>query len=93
MLADDHAPKERKTQWLAMLYLCVPAGYALGYIGGGLIAGPLGWRSTFFLEACLMLPFVAFCAFSPPLSLRKDPEQDGELDADSACHTLRFCST
>ncbi|KAK9844649.1 hypothetical protein WJX74_005143 [Apatococcus lobatus] len=76
---DDHAPKNYKTQWLAMLYLCVPAGYALGYIGGGLVAGPFGWRSTFFLEAGMMLPFAIFCAFAPPLSLRKDPLlEDGE---------------
>ena len=60
-----------------MLYLCVPAGYALGYIGGGLVAGPLGWRSTFFLEAGLMLPFAIFCALAPPISLRKDPLPEG----------------
>ena len=77
MAADDHAPKAQKTVWLAIFFLCVPAGYALGYIGGGLIAGPLGWRATFFLEACLMLPFALFCAFAPPLALRKDPEVSG----------------
>jgi hypothetical protein len=41
-----------------------------GYIFGGLVAGPLGWRAAFLLEAAAMSPFVAFCALAPPIHLR-----------------------
>ena len=34
------------------------------------MAGPLGWRAAFLLEAAAMLPFLAFCAFAPALDLR-----------------------
>ncbi|KAK9837488.1 hypothetical protein WJX81_006376 [Elliptochloris bilobata] len=67
---DDNAPAGAKTRWLATFYLCIPVGYALGYIFGGLVAGPLGWRAAFLLEAAAMLPFLAFCTFAPALDLR-----------------------
>ena len=41
-----------------------------GYIFGGLIAGPLGWRAAFWIEAAAMLPFVLFCALAPPIDLK-----------------------
>ena len=68
--ADDNAPAVAKTRWLATFYLCIPVGYALGYVFGGLVAGPLGWRAAFLLEAAAMLPFLAFCTFAPALDLR-----------------------
>ena len=34
------------------------------------MAGPLGWRAAFLLEAAAMLPFLAFCTFAPALDLR-----------------------
>lgn len=61
-----------------MFYLCIPTGYALGYIFGGLLAGPLGWRGPFLLEAGIMAPFVAFCCFATPLDLEGTRKQDGE---------------
>ncbi|CAL8463948.1 g3483 [Coccomyxa elongata] len=67
---DDNAPPQSKTRWLATFYLCIPVGYALGYIFGGVVAGPLGWRAAFLLEAAAMAPFVAFCALAPPIHLR-----------------------
>ncbi len=50
--------------------MCV---YIQGYIFGGVVAGPLGWRAAFLLEAAAMAPFVAFCALAPPLALRGMP--------------------
>ena len=41
-----------------------------GYIFGGVIAGPLGWRAAFWIEAAAMLPFVLFCALAPPINLK-----------------------
>jgi len=34
---DDYAPKEHKTRWLAVFYACIPVGYALGFLYGGLV--------------------------------------------------------
>lgn len=68
--ADDAAPKASKSRWLAVFYLCIPVGYAAGYILGGVIAPALGWRAAFLLEAAAMLPFAAFCAFGPDLDLK-----------------------
>lgn len=59
--ADDNAPPDAKTRWLAIFYLCIPTGYALGYIFGGLAAAGLGWRAPFLLQGAAMVPFVAFC--------------------------------
>ena len=41
-----------------------------GYIFGGVVAGPLGWRAAFLLEAAAMVPFVLFCALAPPINLK-----------------------
>ena len=68
--ADDAAPKASKSRWLAAFYLCIPVGYAAGYILGGVIAPALGWRAAFLLEAAAMLPFAAFCAVGPALDLK-----------------------
>lgn len=67
---DDFAPPERKSSWLAAFYLCIPAGIAGGYIFGGVVAGVLGWRAPFLLEAILALPLIGLLASMPPLRLR-----------------------
>ncbi|EFN51305.1 hypothetical protein CHLNCDRAFT_8328, partial [Chlorella variabilis] len=67
---DDNAPPTQKALWLGTFYCCIPTGYALGYIYGGLVGGSLGWRAAFLLEAAAMLPFVVFCLRAPPISLR-----------------------
>lgn len=77
--ADDTAPPAQKSRWLAAFYLCIPVGYAAGYILGGLIAPALGWRAAFLLEAAAMLPFAAFCAVGPPLDLRGKPQRTGTV--------------
>ena len=46
------------------------ASWLQGYIFGGVVAGPLGWRAAFLLEAAAMVPFVLFCALAPPISLK-----------------------
>lgn len=28
----------QKTAWLAIFYMCIPSGYALGYVYGGLVS-------------------------------------------------------
>jgi MFS transporter, Spinster family, sphingosine-1-phosphate transporter len=51
-IIDDITPADRKGKALAVFYLAIPLGYALGYILGGFIAHRLGdthpdWRAAF----------------------------------------------
>lgn len=75
--ADDSAPPARKSRWLATFYLCIPVGYAAGYILGGVIAPALGWRAAFLLEAAAMMPFAVFCAVGPALDLKGKQHHTG----------------
>ncbi|CAJ1961410.1 unnamed protein product [Sphenostylis stenocarpa] len=59
-----------KTAWLAIFYMCIPSGYALGYIYGGLVGSNFGWRYAFWVESLLMLPFAISGFFMKPLQLR-----------------------
>lgn len=81
LVTDDQAPRPRKTLWLATFYLCIPVGFALGYVLGGVVHGALGWhgdwRVAFLLVSGAMAPFVVF------LLLVRDP-----LDL---AGTLRCC--
>eukprot|EP00879_Flechtneria_rotunda_P017725 GHRR01018581.1.p1 GENE.GHRR01018581.1~~GHRR01018581.1.p1 ORF type:complete len:498 (+),score=156.86 GHRR01018581.1:326-1819(+) len=72
---DDYAPAAQKASWFATFYLCIPVGFAAGYIYGGLVAAALGWRAAFLIEAAVMVPFVVFCFMSKPLHLTGSREQ------------------
>ncbi|XVE83001.1 hypothetical protein DITRI_Ditri16bG0051300 [Diplodiscus trichospermus] len=67
---DDNAPISQKTAWLAMFYMCIPTGVALGYVYGGLVGGHFNWRYAFWGEAFLMLPFAVFGFVVKPLQLK-----------------------
>ncbi|RDX96036.1 putative sphingolipid transporter spinster-like 2, partial [Mucuna pruriens] len=67
---DDNAPVTQKTAWLAIFYMCIPSGYALGYVYGGLVGSHFGWRYAFWVESVLMLPFAISGFFMKPLQLR-----------------------
>ncbi|WVY92678.1 hypothetical protein V8G54_031766 [Vigna mungo] len=67
---DDNAPVPQKTAWLAIFYMCIPSGYALGYVYGGLVGSHFGWRYAFWVESLLMLPFAISGFFMKPLQLR-----------------------
>ncbi|KAK4801230.1 hypothetical protein SAY86_021717 [Trapa natans] len=67
---DDNAPIEQKTAWLAIFYMCIPTGYALGYVYGGLVGSHFNWRFAFFGEAILMLPFAVLGFIIKPLQLK-----------------------
>lgn len=86
-LIDDSAPAASKSRWLATFYLCIPVGYAAGYILGGVIAPALGWRAAFLLEAVAMLPFAVFCAVGPALDLRGKEHHTGSVNSNSELGT------
>lgn len=48
-IIDDLAPPARKSRWLAVFYVAIPVGSALGYLLGGAIESLWGWRTTFFV--------------------------------------------
>ncbi|KAK4263014.1 hypothetical protein QN277_028495 [Acacia crassicarpa] len=76
---DDNAPVAQKTAWLAMFYMCIPAGTALGYVYGGIVGSHLNWRIAFWGEAILMLPFCILGFAVEPLPLRGfTPMESGE---------------
>ncbi|KAF2306702.1 hypothetical protein GH714_020664 [Hevea brasiliensis] len=60
----------QKTAWLAIFYMCIPTGYAVGYVYGGLVGGHFNWRWAFFGEAILMFPFVVLGYVMKPLQLK-----------------------
>ncbi|KAI4328085.1 hypothetical protein L6164_020472 [Bauhinia variegata] len=67
---DDNAPIEQKTAWLAMFYMCIPAGTALGYVYGGFVGSQFNWRVAFWGMAILMLPFPVLGFVMKPLQLK-----------------------
>ncbi|TXG54111.1 hypothetical protein EZV62_019367 [Acer yangbiense] len=60
----------QKTAWLSIFYMCIPTGYALGYIYGGLVGSHFNWRFAFWGEAILMLPFAVLGFVMKPLQLK-----------------------
>nr|XP_011458312.1 PREDICTED: probable sphingolipid transporter spinster homolog 2 isoform X2 [Fragaria vesca subsp. vesca] len=67
---DDNAPAAQKTIWLSTFYMCIPSGYALGYVYGGLVGTSLSWRAAFWGEAILMLPFAILGFVMKPLRMK-----------------------
>ncbi|XP_042412437.1 probable sphingolipid transporter spinster homolog 2 [Zingiber officinale] len=67
---DDNAPVAQKTAWLALFYMCIPSGIAIGYVYGGLVGSYLHWRVAFWGESVLMLPFAILGFTIKPLQLK-----------------------
>jgi len=74
-MINDAAPPGSKSTWLAVFYMCVPSGIALGYVTGGvLFTLTASWRISFLAESLCMVPFVAFglLANSQPFERRHE---------------------
>ncbi|GAB2218013.1 hypothetical protein Droror1_Dr00001228 [Drosera rotundifolia] len=67
---DDNAPPAKKTAWLGAFYMCIPTGYAIGYIYGGMVGTHINWRWAFWIESVLMLPFAILGFVMKPLQLK-----------------------
>jgi MFS family permease len=48
-IIDDLTPPESKGRALAIFYLAIPVGSALGYVIGGFIEARWGWRAAFYI--------------------------------------------
>ncbi|KAE8668484.1 hypothetical protein F3Y22_tig00112305pilonHSYRG00065 [Hibiscus syriacus] len=63
-----------KTAWLAMFYICIPTGIALGYVYGGFVSWGLFSLALYIMgEALLMLPFAVLGFMVKPLQLKGFP--------------------
>eukprot|EP01023_Acetabularia_acetabulum_P052235 TRINITY_DN578_c0_g2_i1.p1 TRINITY_DN578_c0_g2~~TRINITY_DN578_c0_g2_i1.p1 ORF type:complete len:469 (-),score=68.25 TRINITY_DN578_c0_g2_i1:266-1672(-) len=76
---DDHAPHNQKSLWFGLFLMTAPAGYAAGYIFGGVVGLNLGWRAVFYIEAVVMLPLVVFCFCAQPIDLKKDDTTEVQM--------------
>jgi MFS family permease len=48
-IIDDISSTSAKNRWLAIFYVAIPVGSALGFVIGGQLEKHFGWRSAFFL--------------------------------------------
>ncbi|KAG7011577.1 putative sphingolipid transporter spinster-like 3, partial [Cucurbita argyrosperma subsp. argyrosperma] len=72
----DNAPAHKTTGWIAIFYMCMPTGYAIGYLYGGFVGEHLGWRYAFWGEAILMFPFAIFGFVVKPLQYKGSPSRE-----------------
>ncbi|XP_058217598.1 probable sphingolipid transporter spinster homolog 2 [Rhododendron vialii] len=78
---DDIAPLAQKATWLGIFYTCIPAGFSVGYVYGGLVGDNLGWRYAFFGLAIVMSPFAVIGFLAKPLKLKAN----ANLFVDTGC--------
>jgi MFS transporter, Spinster family, sphingosine-1-phosphate transporter len=66
--------------WLSLFYTAIPVGTAIGYVYSALISDSIGAKWAFFIEGCLMVPFVLYLFTVshryPTLTTRKKSASD-----------------
>lgn len=62
-IIDDLAPPAKKNAYLAVFYVAIPIGSALGYVLGGALEHAFGWRSAFFVAGGPGILLAAFVLF------------------------------
>jgi MFS transporter, Spinster family, sphingosine-1-phosphate transporter len=72
-IIDDLTPPDKKSQTLAIFYLAIPVGSALGYLLGGFIEARWGWRMAFFVAGGPGILLAVTCLFiaEPARKLRE----------------------
>lgn len=72
-IIDDVSPPDRKGKMLAIFFLAIPVGSALGFLTGGHIQNAWGWREAFFVGGGpgLVLALVCLAIAEPPRILSK----------------------
>ena len=76
----DLAPKASKNRWLAVFYVAIPVGSALGFVIGGQLEKHFGWRSAFFLAGGpgILLSLLVLFLHEPTRAARSDGAQAPE---------------
>jgi MFS transporter, Spinster family, sphingosine-1-phosphate transporter len=77
-LIADYFPKERRGRVMAVFYLAIPVGSALGYLLGGLLGKYFGWRSAFFVVGFpgLLLALAALFLHEPGRGANDAPDPE-----------------
>ncbi|NVB83491.1 MAG: MFS transporter [Kofleriaceae bacterium] len=72
-IIDDLTPPETKGRALAIFYLAIPVGSALGYVIGGQIEAAWGWRAAFYVAGGpgLLLALLSLFIVEPTRKLRE----------------------
>lgn len=79
-IIDDIAPPEKKNRWLAIFYVAIPVGSALGFLIGGQLEKYVGWRSAFFVAGGPgVLLSLLVLALHEPTRRAKEAEGDKPL--------------
>jgi MFS family permease len=78
-IIDDLAPPARRGRWLAIFYVAMPIGSALGYLVGGAVEKQHGWRAAFWVAGLpgLVLALACLLIVEPPRRTRT--EEPAEL--------------
>lgn len=76
-IIDDLAAPEKRNRWLAIFYVAIPVGSALGYLVGGQLEHAFGWRSAFFIAGGpgLVLALFALAIEEPKRAIRAPQEK------------------
>ncbi len=71
----DHYPRAQRGRVLAIFYVAIPVGAALGFILGGTIDAAYGWRAAFFVAGApgLVLAFLLTRLREPVRGAHDDP--------------------
>jgi MFS family permease len=90
-IIDDLAAPEKKNRWLAIFYVAIPVGSALGYLVGGQLEHAFGWRSAFFIAGGpgLALALLAFAIEEPARASRPSRENATRGFAATARHLFQ----
>ncbi|BDV41343.1 MFS transporter [Geotalea uraniireducens] len=70
-LLADYFPKERRGRILALFFLAIPVGSALGYLLGGIIGQTWGWHASFLIVGTpgLLLAIPVWLLRDPPRTI------------------------
>ena len=73
-IIDDITPPDQKSRTLAIFYLAIPVGSALGFVFGGAIEPVWGWRAAFFIAGGpgVVLALLCLLIKEPARKLRED---------------------